>query len=155
MVIGKIHIVIMLGLRRCVVRPVPGVPAGYKLKTGGLVGRSEDFRFGGDQVVVVEVTCLSLPVVVSVEKIDRTSVRDWWSYFIGPATFHMEDQITEKWKQHIVPFGVIFLETSIFGRGPFSYHFRVSTEAAIAAGGQPPGAGSAPGLLSARFWSVV
>jgi hypothetical protein len=132
---------------------ISGVPDGYVLKAASFVGKAAEFYFEGDQAVIIDIQCLSLPITVTVSKIQRTAVQDWWTTFCGAPTYHWDDVVTDSFQSWITPPNEIYVETDLFGTDPVNYHFRVETGALIAAVGQPRGAGSAPGLLSVQFFS--
>jgi hypothetical protein len=66
---------------------VDGVPDGYVWKTAGLVGKSADLYFQGDQAVIIDIQCFSLPVTVTVSKVQRVQVQNWWTQFLGATNF--------------------------------------------------------------------
>lgn len=130
-------------------RAVNGVPDGYVLEAAGFVERAKDFYFQGDQAIIVNVACLSVPFAVTVKilRIQRTQLQNWWTQFWGPPTYHWDDVVVDSFESWIAPLCEIYVETDQFGSGPFSYHFRIETGATIAAGRGNP----AP--VSVQIWS--
>jgi hypothetical protein len=138
---------------------VGGVPDGYTMNAAAYVNRSGNVYFDGSQTVLIEVQCLSLPVNLTVSKVERVQEQDWWTVYFGGATYHWTDKVTDKYQVSLGSGRKVFLEEDTFSNreGLIGYCFRVEVQGLIAgdrynSGG--PGQGSAPGLVCAKFWST-